>query len=126
MKRVQPRLNRIELAWAAGFFDGEGCVSRKKNQSNGRRAPFLQVSQTNRVVLDRFQAAVGGLGVIYGPYRQKKRTHSPYWLYSTSNFEATQAVGTMLWSFLSPVKKEAYAREISSYLSTPCRKGGPK
>ncbi len=69
----------IELAWAAGFFDGEGHTRWQKNASN--RGTFcVSVSQLEKEPLERFKAAVGGGGHLYGPKRNGKsrRNGQPY------------------------------------------------
>lgn len=54
----------IELAWAAGLFDGEG--SSYYNESS--RSLQIRISQNyDPEVLERFRAAVG-VGKVYGPY----------------------------------------------------------
>lgn len=106
-----PQINREELAWAAGFFDGEGHVSYR----NG--ALTLEVAQKDTRVLERFQQAVLGVGKINGPYRGaltlKGYQSKDYWTFKTSNYEHTQAAMIMLWSFLSPVKKEQAFKALS-------------
>lgn len=63
-----------ELAWAAGFFEGEGCVSSQIKPKGwlqiqlhvvqcGNEAPFL---------LERFKLAVEGIGSVCGPYKDVK------------------------------------------------------
>lgn len=65
---------QTELAWAAGFFDGEGCVT----SFNDRHPPFrkrvqLIVGQSGTTEhLERFARAVG-CGNISGPYRSVGR-----------------------------------------------------
>lgn len=54
---------RAEIAWAAGLFEGEGCIT----QSSGRLA--VRLNGTERSVIDRFCAIVGE-GKVYGPYTQ--------------------------------------------------------
>lgn len=62
--RIEPvPLNELEVAWAAGFFDGEG--SAHVGPRGGLR---LSLSQTDTEVLERFSAAVGGIRNISGPY----------------------------------------------------------
>lgn len=101
-------VNREEIIWAAGFFDGEGHSSfaayRKKYPSI-----LVDVSQRDRRVLDRFRAAVMDVGKIYGPY--KNGMHS----YRTSNFKNCQAVIAMLYQFLSPIKKEQCLNALREY-----------
>lgn len=52
-----------ELAWAAGFFDGEGTsYAHRCKRANGRVSfyPSMCVSQKDRRPLDRFAAILGG------------------------------------------------------------------
>ncbi len=70
----------IELAWAAGFFDGEGSVRWARNTS-GRGTFTIQISQLDRETLDRFMAAVG-VGKIHGPYTNGKRNNRAAYIYS--------------------------------------------
>jgi hypothetical protein len=62
--------NREELAWAAGFFDGEGSFSWTMPAAFG----WAVINQTNRASLERFKRAVAGLGKIYGPTNRDTRT----------------------------------------------------
>lgn len=101
-------VDREELAWAAGLFDGEGWVG----PINKRREIGIRVGQVDRRVLDRFAAAVG-VGTIYGPYRLKRSVQSIY-VYHAGGFHRTQAVMAMLWRWLSPVKRQQYAASVAA------------
>ena len=92
-----------ELAWAAGFFDGEGHV---RCNVGGRIA--LTIAQIDPTVLIRFQSAMGGLGKLYGPYKQKVPNGHEYWQYSVNGFVKVQQVLVLLWSYLSLVKREQF------------------
>lgn len=124
---IQP--NREELAWAAGFFDGEGNCRKKtpyRRDPQAKQIPLLSISQTDRRVLDRFKAAVFGVGKVYGPYRPKTPRSRPYWSYTTSNFGAALAVVAALWPFLGEVKRQQISAAFKQYYNTPKRKTGPK
>lgn len=61
-----------DLAWAAGLFDGEGCVgiARQIYGNTGRRATFrlrITVAQVDHEVLEEFEWAVGLRGKIASP-----------------------------------------------------------
>ena len=118
--------DREELAWAAGFFDGEGNIRARVDKYHN--AFVVQIAQTDRRPLERFQAAVGGIGVIYGPYapssRKTKPHHNLAYAYHTNRFEHTQAVAAMLWSFLSPPKREQARSAVALFNTRPHR--GPK
>lgn len=100
-------LNREELAWAAGFFDGEGYVGNVRSNKHYRRA-MLHVHQIRLEPLSRFQAALGGnIGILSGPYSTGSNPNSsPTWRFYTTSFMETQAVIALLWYWLSPPKRE--------------------
>ena len=95
-----------ELAWAAGFFDGEGCFSviKRKNQE-----PNLVISITQADVrpLKRF-AKIVNLG-IRGPIFRKDSGFGQkgHYLVRTSGKEAWR-VAHLLMPYLSEPKKEQY------------------
>jgi hypothetical protein len=49
-----------EIAWAAGLFEGEGCISFGRSAASDYRLPQMTIVMTDRDVLERFQAVVGG------------------------------------------------------------------
>lgn len=92
-----------ELAWAAGFFDGEGYVSI--SFSKGTRWPsiVLGITQHNRETLERFSAAVGR-GKIYGPRRSGKGELVRYDLH-VGGIDGVTAVLLALSPYLSSPKR---------------------
>lgn len=60
-----------DIAWAAGFFDGEGCITIGRE---ARHTVRIKVKQVEREPLDRFHRIVGA-GTVHGPYRHD---HGPY------------------------------------------------
>jgi hypothetical protein len=97
----------IELAWAAGFFDGEGNVRNRtaisKKLANGTTAIYtgllhLQISQNEREPLERFQKAVGGAGGIYW----HKNGH---WKYSVAKYDEVYEIVEKLFPLLCSVKQ---------------------
>lgn len=108
-------LDTHELAWAAGFFDGEGCTFIH-NYTDNRHSPKLMfsISQVKPQVLVRFRKAVHNLAEIRGPFRNRK-VQDIHRL-DTSNFEKVQAIMAMLWKYLSDVKREQYKKNVKLYL----------
>jgi hypothetical protein len=91
---------QLELAWAAGFFDGEGStylgtVSHRKDWNR----LTLGVSQVELVPLERFRAAVG-LGRI-----------------TCSGFPA-KAVLKLLWLHLTDVKRAQAQRAMDAEINS--------
>lgn len=49
-------MRETDVAWAAGLFEGEGCISIYAEDR-----PRLSMAMTDRDVMERFQSIVGGL-----------------------------------------------------------------
>lgn len=106
-------LNKEELAWAAGFYDGEGCTSYR---NKSKLIPTLNIGQADPYVLQRFKSAVGDLGSIYGPFYCKKYPNrKPQWNYQSGGFESTQVILSRIWNWLSPGKKTQAATVFKNY-----------
>jgi hypothetical protein len=62
-----------EMAWAAGFFDGEGSIGTNRGRL------VVQITQAEPSTLTRFKEAVGH-GTVGGPYQPTLRpTSRPLW-----------------------------------------------
>lgn len=97
-------MNDIELAWAAGFFDGEGTTHLGKSTKGDRfTKPKLTIPQKELECLARFRKALGNRGTIYGPIKQKR--DSEIYHYSIQKAKEVDETLTLLWPFLSDVKK---------------------
>lgn len=122
---------RDELIWCAGFYDGEGHT-----RANWTHKAFWQVrvdvTQSDRRVLDRFHRAVLRLGKVYGPYKSRSPQHRDRYTYAAIGTQA-QAVIAMIWPWLDVMKREqardallkvkTTAAHIRVGLRTTCEKG---
>jgi hypothetical protein len=94
-------MDRHELAWAAGFFDGEGWAAKRKPRGVG-----AQINQADndgvQSALTRFQDALGGLGRIGGPVRKPDRKDLYRWVVSSNG--DVQLLLDLLKPWLGPVK----------------------
>lgn len=79
-----------DAAWAAGLFEGEGCI----DSPNGR--PRLQLNTTDEDVARRFQAIVGGK--VWGPYTTG--THKPYWHWGVNRLDQVLDIAEMFFPYL--------------------------
>jgi hypothetical protein len=92
-------LDEHEIAWAAGFFDGDGWAALVCDR--GHRRPMARVNQSDPIgvpaVLDRFRSIVGA-GSIHGPKREAGLEDAYHW--SVSSRTDVERVGLMLapWS----------------------------
>lgn len=74
-----------DLAWAAGFMDGEGCISiaRQKYSDPARRDTFrlrVDITQNHLKVLRYFEKAVGVQGRLYEVKRSGSQNRDSYHL----------------------------------------------
>lgn len=62
----------MEIAWAAGLFEGEGSIQLWREGKSDRLYPRLDLASTDEDVVRRFSNAVG-TGRVYGPYSRPNR-----------------------------------------------------
>jgi hypothetical protein len=101
-----------ELAWAAGPFEGEGCITHKGHKGNPSRYPTLHLVSTDEDTVRRFHAAVDGLGAVSKPYWAPMST-KPVWRWQVCKFEHAQAIVAFLWFGLGE-RRRARAIEVLS------------
>lgn len=97
-------MDREELAWASGLFEGEGCFTH--NGVKTRRGPgslATSIGSTDRDVLERFAQAVG-FGKVGGPYTTAG--YKPVYQWTAYGFEKMQAILAMLWPWLCSRRRE--------------------
>jgi hypothetical protein len=109
-------MNRELLAWAAGFFDGEGCIHLRKHGG----IPMISFSQKDPGVLRKF-ARIVRIGTV-SPYTKivtGRNFHREYWRYGVSGIEAVQYIVGCLWPWLSKVKRDQAIRVLVGYKTYP-------
>jgi hypothetical protein len=107
---------KTELAWSAGFFDGEGSISvvtRKASRRHYHRLDTfsirLRLCQVRREPLDRFVAATGSTQRVRGPYNDRRPNAQPQFEWTADGPAAERILG-LLWPYLSPPKREQAER----------------
>lgn len=116
-------LNEVELAWAAGFFDGEGSTSLAEG-----RKPKLTIAQKYPECLERFRLAVG-TGSIHGPYYPPSNDGHQIYRFQIQRGQDVLDVLHKLWPYLSVHKKEQAEKCGFRFKHTTIfvgRKHGPK
>lgn len=79
------------VAWAAGFFEGEGHVNVQLRK--GKSFFSITVAQVYRSPLDRMCELFGGK--VYGPYGPYSSNKQPYYQWQAYNKEAFAALEEM-------------------------------
>jgi hypothetical protein len=114
----------LELAWAAGLFDGDGSTGTyvSAHRPNAVRI-FMSVSQSadsNLVVpevLQRFHTVVSGLGYVGAAYWDDRFGGSYLYQWKAGSFEEVQAIVALLWPELGAVKRTQAETALSTYRS---------
>ena len=100
--------NELEIAWAAGFWDGEGSayIERVK-RADGTKSPVLRLwlGQIDPRPLERFARAVGTDRPVLGPYNH---THMCNLRFSAK--AEVERVIELLWPYLGEAKREQIAQ----------------
>ena len=106
-KRSNTQGRPTELAWVAGFFDGEGYIGA--GGSPGRRTIEMSIGQASIDELPETLTRVArvlGVGHLRGP-RMLANPWSklPQYVWCAKSFEDVQFAVALLWTWLGPVKR---------------------
>lgn len=115
-----PSRPEIERAWAAGFFDGEGCTIFVPQRAGSRL--MCSIGQVDRRNLVRFQAAVDGIGSIGRPRSLPNRQPIQQWV--AYNKAAMRAIA-LLSDNLGPAKRQQALNATHRYMYRLIRRPGP-
>lgn len=108
-------VDREALAWAAGLFEGEGCI-RVPTIKGTYKSLVLAVAITDKDVLEKFHSVVGGLGTIYGPYTAESSLgKKPRWKWTAQRFEHSQAILAMFWPWLGERRKQRATEALLAF-----------
>ncbi len=117
-------ISEADLAWAAGFIDGEGCITIVRDKLNKQAVPyyrqFLIVSNTNLPALERLQS-IFGCGRIYSVKKRLGRANSYQWFCDSSQIAR---VLRLVYPYL--VAKRADAEILFEFDKLPREKKGHK
>ncbi len=119
---VWPGSMSQELAWAGGFFDGEGSACLDKHRTHADFfVPVLYVPQAAAdgiaPELIRLQRAIG-VGTISG-LRRAKPPRKPYRRWRVYTVEKVFRALHLLWPFIGNVKREQARQAMQLILSQP-------
>jgi hypothetical protein len=108
-----------KLAWAAGFFDGEGYVGLRHNKRDDSGWLSAIVTQKDRRLLERFQQYVG-----FGRIGKPSKT-------GVSNIAFTNSADVLklyelLAPYLGPQKTEQFMRSFQQWFANRKKRGRVK
>jgi hypothetical protein len=100
----------IDIAWAAGLFEGEGTIGSERNPQYIR----LALGMTDRDVVERFSAIFGGVAQTWYPPRVQASGRKRMWYWRARGEAAADALRLMLPFFGE--RRSARARQALSDL----------
>ena len=100
-------VSTLDIAWAAGFIEGEGCFGAPVNVRTG---VSVSAAQVQREPLERLQRIFGGR-IRFKKARPPRQNHYVWWLPSLRSAEVTMT----LFCLLSPRRKEQAAKLIAAW-----------
>jgi hypothetical protein len=113
-------MDRTELAWAAGFWDGEGSTWLTRPEGRGTAQPQARINQSSATgvpeVLSRFRSAAG-IGEIRGPELKKGR--EPLYRWVVSSRRDVQQLRALLDPWLGGVKRSQFADVLGARATVP-------
>lgn len=100
-----------DIAWAAGLFEGEGCLSFQKNPSaKGGYTPRLWLNITDEDVIKRFQSVVGT-----GVYSvQHKKDRKPIYKWRTARKSEVLRIMDMFEPYMGS-RRTAKFQEVRAF-----------
>lgn len=114
MRSPKQLVGEIEVAWAAGFFDGEGWTGITQPHDRDVVTLQMHVSQTDENVLERFRAAVGGIGKIES--MRLREGYKQVWRWRVHGQDVVD-VGAKLYDYLCQPKQDQLITAIGKRLA---------
>lgn len=103
-----------DIAWAAGLFEGEGCITYTQ------RAPVIAVRMTDKDVLERFASVMGSK--ITGPYASQSKGGKPTYNWHVGGIRPVQDALRRLWPYLGERRRARAALVIAEYYESPVKR----
>jgi hypothetical protein len=103
-----------DLAWAAGFFDGEGCTYLQRYSGQNRTCVVLKIVQKDHQVLDKW-SSIFKVGTCY--FNENRQMYS----WQSNTFHQSQFVICLIWPWLGEKKREQYSGVMKQYLDSRAR-----
>jgi hypothetical protein len=104
-----------DRAWAAGFWDGEGCTTVLKSYAT-IQFTLGQAGDEGEALCQRFLDSVGVEGRVTGPYWGGRRTKG-YYMVRITGYRTTKVLAERCWPWLSETKRAQWLRAEASFLS---------
>lgn len=108
---------RVDIAWAAGFLEGEGCFMKRKNPLHSM-SPRISAVQKQREPLDRLVKLFGGK--VSKEWQKRERTYGEGSIWRWTVY-GPRAVGIMMtiFTWMSPRRRQRIKSVIDVWNTRP-------
>lgn len=106
----------VDLAWAAGIFEGEGCISKQG------KSPRCSVSMSDEDVVRRLQSTLGIGSIHKTPRSHIKSTYKDLWTWTAGGFPSTLYVVGLLWRWLGERRRNKAEEILKWAMALPARR----
>jgi hypothetical protein len=106
-------VNREKLAWAAGIYEGEGCIGAYPRPKISNSSIRIQVAMSDGDIVTRWGEIIGR-GCLNGPYFRKN--FKPNFIWGMSGYENCQYTIAILWEWLGVRRREQAQTMLGRYL----------
>lgn len=124
-------MNDTDIAWFAGFFEGEGSVrlGSQSHKKNGRSygTPIIDICQVNKEPLEKC-LELFPTGHLYGPY-QYSSNRQPHYRFALCGRGSIEALFKLIDPLLSTRRREQFITTLEKHavlMDRPKLKMGPK
>jgi hypothetical protein len=108
------KFNREDVVWAAGLFEGEGCLTWHRTCANSKRLRFAaSIGMNDKDVLDKF-AAIFPMGKVRGPYKDGLGRRVA-WQYQSAVAKDVYYIVIALYQFLCSRRKQKIEQFIQLF-----------
>jgi hypothetical protein len=110
-------IDREQLAWAAGLYEGEGSVGAylyKNRPTLLTPQVRMRLSSTDEDVARRFYEIVG-VGYFYGPLKVQQGRYKDRWDWVSGKWVEAQYVAGLFWPWLGGRRKEQFVKALRAH-----------
>lgn len=108
-----------EVAWAAGLFEGEGCIGLWEHHRHKRPLVRLQIIMTDRDVLEKF-CTIAECGKVSAERRTRQENRKPSFMWVISNRHDVDRLLRLFLPWLC-ARRAAKAQEVLAEIASADR-----
>jgi hypothetical protein len=105
------QVRKSDVAWAAGLFEGEGCLPRNQGTIGAPHYPSAALAMSDEDVVRAFRGIVN-MGSVYQERHPASKT---MYRWKINGFEKTQALIGMFWPWLGSRRRDRATEMLRLY-----------